>query len=368
MSDVIRSWKQAMGIAIGRLHDRSVLFRSLVAVIAIFGTSGMIAGCASGPQASGTPHSPSSNSQSGTSGNSGAPVVYIAVTSDTNPYYADTGPDSVIPINSSTGALGRPIPIPGKGIAGIATTPDGRAVYVLIQGGLVRVSLDTGSVGAPVRSGGSGVAVSPDGQIAYVTDGSHEITPVKLSSGARGQTVTVQNPGFGLSGIAIAPDARTAYVVTYNNNGNATNSGIIPVDLTTRRAGTPIVVPGSGGPYGGGLFDIALTPNGETAYVTGRSTDSTETTPGAGGLFVESVNLSTRKIGKPIALPFVLGDIAITPDGSTAYVAGSSIAASGQISGAAVIRIHLATGSVDPPISLPGVAVTGIAIGAGPLG
>ena len=83
-----------------------------------------------------------------------------------------------------------------------------------------------------------------------------------------------------------------------------------PIDLATNTAGTPIT--------GGGLDQpqsIAITPNGQTAYV-GNNVGSS----------VTPIDLTTNG-GDTITgggLYGTSGAIAITPDGSTAYVLSSN--------------------------------------------
>ena len=95
-----------------------------------------------------------------------------------------------------------------------------------------------------------------------------------------------------------------------------------PIDVATNVAGTPIPVPGGA---------IAITPDGQTAYVAGPH----EVTP---------ISLATATPGAPIPVRSGPGSrIAITPDGGTAYVASC-------ISGGTVTPISLAT-------NRPGAAV-----------
>lgn len=75
-----------------------------------------------------------------------------------------------------------------------------------------------------------------------------------------------------------------------------------PIHVATNTNGTPIT--GFIRPLG-----VAITPDGETAYVTNQ-----------GGNTVTPIDVATNTIGTPIT-GFNLPDgIAITPDGKTAYV------------------------------------------------
>jgi YVTN family beta-propeller protein len=106
----------------------------------------------------------------------------------------------------------------------------------------------------------------------------------------------------------------------------ANESTIVSVDLTTGALGTPISV-------GTQPDAIAITPDGSTAYVADRG--SSEIVP---------VNLSTGTAGKPIGLGNLPTGIAITPNGEGAYVVSDS---------GTVCPIVLATGVVGTCKKLP---------------
>ena len=80
-----------------------------------------------------------------------------------------------------------------------------------------------------------------------------------------------------------------------------------PIRTATNKALKPIGV--GTGSSNSAPSDIAITPNGKTAYVTSD-------------LFVTPINTTTNKPGKLIKVPG--GAIAITPDGKTAYIVASS--------------------------------------------
>src|ERR1700674_2156591 len=65
----------------------------------------------------------------------------------------------------------------------------------------------------------------------------------------------------------------------------------------------------TGIPVGSGPNAIAISPDGTTAYVVNNINDT-----------VSPINLSTKTSGTPIKVGFNPGDIAISPDGAVAYV------------------------------------------------
>ena len=69
-------------------------------------------------------------------------------------------------------------------------------------------------------------------------------------------------------GIAISPDGNTADVTAATGDGVAPDV-VVPVDLATGSVGTPITLPGGPGVISVGIGGgIAISPDGTTAYVT----------------------------------------------------------------------------------------------------
>ena len=106
--------------------------------------------------------------------------------------------------------------------------------------------------------------------------------------------------------IAIAPDGRTAYA--YDAHAGA----LVPIDVATATAGSPITLPPDSRRSNYRNNVIAITPDGSTAYIAGGEDD------------VIPVDLATRTAGRPINLssgPFVgVVGVAITPDGKSLVV------------------------------------------------
>jgi YVTN family beta-propeller protein len=103
-----------------------------------------------------------------------------------------------------------------------------------------------------------------------------------------------------LYGIAISPNGQTAYVCNYNG-------GILVIDVPSMTLQTEITTGLSGG-----LFWIAITPDGSKAYVTNVN----------GYVFI--IDLITQQVS-PITIPTGLNPqgIAITPNSAKAYVCNS---------------------------------------------
>ncbi len=124
--------------------------------------------------------------------------------------------------------------------------------------------------------------------------------------------------------------------------GDGNGDTVTPINLATNTAGTTFTVNSSGG-----FTDIAITPNGTTAYVTQAITNEIGNT-------VTPIDLATNTVEPAIAVADQPFGIAITPNGTTAYVstAGNNT----------VTPINTATNTVETQIGV-GASPFGIAIG-----
>jgi DNA-binding beta-propeller fold protein YncE len=170
----------------------------------------------------------------------------------------------------------------------------------------------------------SGVAIAPDGSDLYVTGNDYEgatkgsLSVIATASGTAVAQVAL--PDSPIGPIAVTPNGATAYMVAYRD--------VVPVDLSSLTAGTPIATPITGG---GGDLGIAISTNGETAYVpTSEMGPCTSATTCYGVVF--TIDLSDDTVGPQIDVPDYVGTwpdgyqetlsggIAIAPKGKTAYV------------------------------------------------
>jgi len=174
----------------------------------------------------------------------------------------------------------------------------------------------------------------------YSDNGSHggTVTPVNTATGTHGKPIHVGATGFlGPVQIAITPDGKTAYVTTRSGT-------VTPINTATNIPGKPIPVVGHGGPVW-----IAFTPDGKTAYVTSESPMLSNSQNARAT--VTPISTATGMPGTPIPVGgsgdfyFGQGQIAFTPDGKTAYVGSES---------GTVIPISTATGTPGKPIHVVG--------------
>lgn len=176
---------------------------------------------------------------------------------------------------------------------------------------------------------------------AYVADASG-LVPVSLATGHVGPSIAI--PGYdGTANLVGAPNGRTAYVASLPTPAHSgideSGPALVPVNLLTRRLGEPIDFKATAIEVDGApsqpMFDLAglaITPNGHTVLVADEADHS-----------IIPINVVTRQVGRPIVLPVErvvsslirtpqagpsyipmepaqLGDIAVNPDGKTAYV------------------------------------------------
>jgi YVTN family beta-propeller protein len=299
-------------------------------------------------------------------------------------YVVSYNDDAVIPVNTATDAVGSPI-IVGSGPSAIAITPDGSTAYVTEEGtsntspGFVTpIDLSTNTPGAPISvgSGPDAIAITPNGLTAYVGNYNDDtVTPVNLVTNAAGKAIPV---GGAPTSIAITPDGTTAYI------GRAFDSGI-QLDLTTNSTQPGASASG---------FASAITPDGATVVATSPqdnnvdvvnpATDTGTTvaalndpegvaiTPGGSTAYVAYSPFTTNKgalLPIPVAdpnapaTPINLGTnsayaVAITPDGSTAFVT--------DLTGGNVVPVDLTSDTAGAPIPLGGKGTNPIAIAIAP--
>ncbi len=176
------------------------------------------------------------------------------------------------------------------------------AYAATMDGNVVPVDVTTGRAEAPIPVDlrPEAIAITPNGRTAYVADAfAATVTPIDLTTGVAGAAISIAS-NSGISSIAISPNGATAYVAVVP--AAQANGVVVPIDLAT---GTP--EPGI--PVGPDPIAIAITPDGSTAYVV----DSGDGT-------ITPIALPSGTPDPRVAVGGNPVDIAITPDGSSAYV------------------------------------------------
>lgn len=199
---------------------------------------------------------------------------------------------------------------------GLAVDPRGRTAYMTSSEGILRIDLADGHVGRPLphTKDLQSLALAPDGDSAYATiAGGGELVEIDLASGGVERRFALPP---GAADVAVPGDGRTAWLT------NGLSFEIYPLDLTNGTLGAPIPVPG-------GAISIAVSRNGRFALVTDTGNPAALVKKTGkwrleqkytGYSYVTPVDLATRTVGTPITLYHAPDDVAIAPDGETAYV------------------------------------------------
>jgi DNA-binding beta-propeller fold protein YncE len=266
----------------------------------------------------------------------GAP---LAVAPDGKVIYAASAFGEITPINLSTNTAGRAIRVATHILTTILITPDGRTAYVMEAGGeVIPVDLARGRPGKLIRTGADQMVITSDGKTVYAfNDYSRSVLPIRTATGTALKSITVGQRGDGTINIAVSPDKATVYALT----GNPSNFGgqITPISTATNTAEQPINLTGS-------VMDIAISPSGQTAYVTEYTRQNRYA--------LLPVDLATRKVLRPISLPaqlYSVSSVAFSPDGSMAYVVIGSNPDTHRA--AEVVPVRTATNTGLAPVHLP---------------
>ncbi|HTW09405.1 MAG TPA: YncE family protein [Acidimicrobiales bacterium] len=218
----------------------------------------------------------------------------------------------LMPIAVPSNRVGTPIPLgvgeqpEGQGPSSLAITQDGKWAYVTVFGddSVVPVDLATRRAGRPIRlpsgSGPSAIAIGPSGRTAYVTDeGTSALTAVNLASGRPGAAISM-GAREAPDAVAVAPDGTTVYVADHYGY-------IVPVSTAKNKPEKAIYLGGVTAPDA-----LAVTPDGRWALVDNLAGGDSTVTPFA---------TATGKTGTSLSLGLASYsyDIAIAPDGKTAY-------------------------------------------------
>jgi DNA-binding beta-propeller fold protein YncE len=260
----------------------------------------------------------------------------------------DAATSEVTPVRLSTGTALKPLPIPGVAMA-VAAAPGGKAVYVFStphnwirdqKNYVTRVNAATGAVGKSVRLRGGlqefeEVDIAPGGRYAYAIedgtwpgsqDGTSSLVAINLATGAQSRLL------YTASILVASPNGKMAYATTF---AATRKTQVVPVDLASGTVLAPITIQGT-------VEDVAITPDGKTAYVLSFTRSTSPAHPGR--VLLTPIYTASGTAGTAIPLPpRESGEqLAIGADGRTAYLSG----------GPSLIRVSLPSGTVLRPISL----------------
>lgn len=244
-----------------------------------------------------------------------------------------TGGTTVTPIDTATNTAEPAITLAEPEPTGIAVTPDGKTVYVATARGVVPISTTTHTQGQPIfsRNDWWQLAVTPNGRTLYALGhGGALVGVIRTADNKPVELISLPDPvkSAFAQDIAVTPDGKTAYVVEGVSGGKPGASSLVPISVASNRPLTPIRLAPSGMADG-----LVIAPDGRTAYVL----SSRAVTP---------INTATNQAEPYFSLPASAGYayyILITPNGKTLYV----------FTGRGVVPIETATGKVLPIIGVP---------------
>jgi DNA-binding beta-propeller fold protein YncE len=295
----------------------------------------------------------------------GSNTAYIAARGSDNDAYTELIP---VTVSDSGPVEGTPIPIPNADYPGgapqvsphpsaIAVAPDEQTAYVVDEfNGVVFPVEDLGSgtptVGAAISGfySPTSAAVSADGSTVYVLD-DNGVNLIDAPTGAITSTIPI--PTGTPASMALSPDGKTAYVTSFTSGAGGSEK-LYAIKLSSETASLVATLAFSGSD---GAQAIAITPDGETAYVEGApALDSSDQTAAQ----VAPVDLRTDTVGTTIDLgAATTGEaygISITPDGRTVFATESCTSSSGGIcqNAGSAYPIATATDTAGAPISVMG--------------
>lgn len=229
---------------------------------------------------------------------------------------------SVIPVSLTEKMPGTPIELgEGAGTNDVVITADGTTAYVTNEytNSVTRIDLATGELGTPIGVGSEPVALDfvpgTDEQWVWVAnyDGK-SISTINVATGELGSTIAV--PHAGPNTIAFTPDGRTCYVANWGTTDKA-GSTVTPIEVTDGGAGgrvLPSINVGLNPNW------IAITGDGSTAYVAIAGS-----TPEIDAVMPLDLTATPATLGTiiPLAPKSQPHWIGFTPDGLTAYVVGN---------------------------------------------
>ncbi len=292
-----------------------------------------------------------------------------------------SNPDDVVVLDLATLTVGAPI-IVGDNPEDIAITPDGTRAYVANRGrtGIFTLIGTTVSVidvdpsspnynmvvdtiniavsvgldpAAPHIRGPSSVAITPNGDYAYVTTGMLDspgttavqvidLDPLSVDYNTVIKTIRPSGTSFARN-VAFSSDD-DAYVIYWGSFGGGWPGRVYRFDAANHEvAGDPSSAWFSNKSFG----SIEITPDGTRAYVAGGST--------VGAFALDPLPHTADPLGsgpwanlddpyEPISLGTGgVGEIAITPDGTRAYVVSRNFACGGTVDNGCLFVIDLAT-------------------------
>ncbi|MFK0025990.1 YncE family protein [Streptomyces sp. NPDC090798] len=186
--------------------------------------------------------------------------AYVAVQ---NPFHGDKV--SVIDTTTNKASAAINISRPDQ----VVINPNGKRLYVSNKGGLSVINttdnqvIDTIHLNEPAK----GMAITPNGKRLYVTGDSGAVSVINLAKRKIVHTI----PDAGTGGLAISPNGKRAYVVGVDTKVTQGKVSVINLntDTVTKTVHIGDIPPSTGSGRYFRPAEVALTPDGKSAYVVG---------------------------------------------------------------------------------------------------
>jgi DNA-binding beta-propeller fold protein YncE len=209
----------------------------------------------------------------------------------------------------------------------VAVTPDSLSAYSSFYDASLLGKIDTAThlyvpPGYMTGDGPEGVAITPDGQKIYVCN--YTAGNITVIDNGLIDTISLSGSNPHPIGIVISPDGSTAFVTDSFSNVGCIHAIDVASDLELVN---PFLVASN-------LYDIAMSPDGQYLYLTTNVST----------VFRVKTDFSANALISP-GLNYTQG-IAISPDGSNAYVVGVDLNSS-------AIKVAIIDLTTSPPTVLP---------------
>ena len=217
-------------------------------------------------------------------------------------------------VSGSTTTNNVAIPSSNPQTGAVAVTPDNEFVYVANPDGpsgsndrvaVIRTSDHAVTATIAVPADPIDFAVAPNGEFLYVTE-TNAVQIIRTSD----NTIVATVPVAGARHLALTPDGAFAYITKWTSP-----SGAVLVMRTSDYAFAANIQ------LGDEPLDIAIAPNGASAYVVMPNLNS-----------VTTIRTADNTIVATTAVGPTPRSIAITPDGAFAYVANRGLGTTGSVS------------------------------------
>lgn len=238
------------------------------------------------------------------------PSAFAVAPNGSAVYVANRGSDTVSVIDTYTDKVISTIKV-GLEPDAVATSPNGAFIVVAnLDGNNINiVNARTNQVVTTVSTPQEpdAVTVTPNSRYVYVADfGANKVTVIRVNSNLTARSVISIPVGIEPDTVAISPLGTTVYI------GNFGSNTITSIPLAGPNGENPVCGspddPCRSIPAGRDPTEIAFSPNGETAYVTG-------------GDSLTLISVSRASPSASIPLGETAEAVALSPNGKMAYIA-----------------------------------------------